>query len=326
MARLEARGLHKRFEDVSAVAGIDLDVEPGEIFGLVGPDGAGKTTTLRLLVGVLDPDQGHASLEGLRVDREPDRVREQLGYMPQQYSLYADLTVAENLRFFADMHFVSRADRKDRLARLYRFSRLEPYAHRRAGQLSGGMYKKLALSCNMIHNPRLLLLDEPTTGVDPLSRRELWEILYAFAAEGVAIVVSTPYMDEAERCHRVGLMSKGRFLETDSPKKILASFPERICEVLVPDPRAARAALETVAGVLRSYPSGEVLKVACAPEAGGKIIEAALGRAGIAASSIEQAVPTFEDVFLSLEGLSMDGESPSLRHSRGGGNPVASMC
>jgi ABC-2 type transport system ATP-binding protein len=174
MALLEARDLHKRFGDVAAVTGIDLDVEPGEIFGLVGPDGAGKTTALRLLVGVIDADRGHACLDGLRVDKAPDRVRERLGYMPQQYSLYADLTVAENLRFFADMHFVSRADRKARLARLYRFSRLEPYARRRTGQLSGGMYKKLALSCKMIHSPRLLLLDEPTTGVDPLSRRELW--------------------------------------------------------------------------------------------------------------------------------------------------------
>ncbi len=306
MALLEARGLWKRFGDVSAVAGVDLDVEPGEIFGLVGPDGAGKTTTLRLLVGVLDPDQGHVSLDGLRVDRDPDRARERLGYMPQQYSLYADLTVGENLGFFADMHFVSRADRKARLDRLYRFSRLEPYARRRAGQLSGGMYKKLALSCNMIHSPKLLLLDEPTTGVDPLSRRELWEILYAFAAEGVAIVVSTPYMDEAERCHRVGLMSEGRFLETDSPRQILASFPEKIFEVLVPETYEARAALSEVEGVLRSYPSGQVLKVACGPGAGGVEIEGALRKAGISVSSIEQVGPTFEDVFLSREGVERD--------------------
>jgi ABC-2 type transport system ATP-binding protein len=222
--------------------------------------------------------------------------------MPQQYSLYADLTVAENLRFFADMHFVSRADRKARLARLYQFSRLEPYARRRAGQLSGGMYKKLALSCNMIHSPRLLLLDEPTTGVDPLSRRELWEILYAFAAEGVAIVVSTPYMDEAERCHRVGLMSAGRFLQTDSPKKILASFPETIFEVLIPEASAARAVLEKEDCVLRSYPSGQVLKVACRSGTGAEDIERSLGQAGTSASSIEQVDPTFEDVFLSWEG------------------------
>jgi len=301
MALLEARDLHKRFEEVSAVAGVDLDVEPGEIFGLVGPDGAGKTTTLRLLVGVLDPDQGYATLDGLRVDKDPDRVRERLGYMPQQYSLYADLTVAENLRFFADMYFVGRADRKERLARLYEFSRLEPYAGRRAGQLSGGMYKKLALSCNMIHNPKLLLLDEPTTGVDPLSRRELWEILYAFAADGVAIVVSTPYMDEAERCHRVGLMSGGRFLQTDTPKQILASFPERIFEALVPETSVARAALDEIDGVLRTYPSGEVLKVACRSDTGAEDIKGVLKETGTPAISVEQVAPTFEDVFLSWE-------------------------
>ncbi len=301
MALLEARGLYKRFGEVAAVAGLDLEVEPGEIFGLVGPDGAGKTTALRLLVGVLDADRGYASLDGLRVDREPDRVRERLGYMPQQYSLYADLTVAENLRFFADMHFVSRADRKARLARLYEFSRLLPYARRRAGRLSGGMYKKLALSCNMIHNPRLLLLDEPTTGVDPLSRRELWEILYAFAAEGVGIVVSTPYMDEAERCHRVGLMSGGRFLQTDTPERILDAFPETIFEILAPEISVARTALEGLDNVLRAYPSGQVLKAACRAGTSAGDIGRGLRRAGISPSSIEQGAPTFEDVFLSWE-------------------------
>jgi ABC-2 type transport system ATP-binding protein len=311
MALLEARGLEKRFGDVPAVAGIDLDVEPGEIFGLVGPDGAGKTTTLRLLVGVLDADRGHASLEGRRVDRAPEWVRERLGYMPQQYSLYADLTVAENLRFFADMHFVSRSDRRTRLERLYRFSRLEPFARRRAGQLSGGMYKKLALSCNMIHSPRLLLLDEPMTGVDPLSRRELWEILYAFAAEGVAILVSTPYMDEAERCHRVGLMSEGRFLETDSPKQILESFPETLFEVWVSETPAARAVLEKEEAVLRSYPSGQALKVACRPGVAVEDVGRLLGRAGISVSSIEEVGPTFEDVFLSWESGKRDEATSS---------------
>jgi ABC-2 type transport system ATP-binding protein len=311
MALLEARGLEKRFGDVPAVAGIDLDVEPGEIFGLVGPDGAGKTTTLRLLVGVLDADRGHASLEGRRVDRAPEWVRERLGYMPQQYSLYADLTVAENLRFFADMHFVSRSDRRTRLERLYRFSRLEPFARHRAGQLSGGMYKKLALSCNMIHSPRLLLLDEPTTGVDPLSRRELWEILYAFAAEGVAILVSTPYMDEAERCHRVGLMSEGRFLETDSPKQILESFPETLFEVWVSETPAARAVLEKEEAVLRSYPSGQALKVACRPGVAVEDVGRLLGRAGISVSSIEEVGPTFEDVFLSWESGKRDEATSS---------------
>ena len=304
MALLEARNLQKRFGDIVAVDGLDLAVEPGEIFGLVGPDGAGKTTTLRLLVGVMDPDEGRASLDGVDIRRNPEQAREKLGYMPQQYSLYGDLTVAENLRFYADMYFVPRDRRRERLERLYRFSRLEPYAHRRAGQLSGGMYKKLALSCNMIHQPLLLLLDEPTTGVDPLSRRELWEILYAFAADGVAVVVSTPYMDEAERCHRVGLMSGGRFLATDRPQAILDGFHERIFEVdfaSATDLHEARRALGDVPGVLRSYPSGEVLKVACKTEITEKALSAALEGAGIRGASVETGRPNFEDVFLSME-------------------------
>jgi len=301
MALLEARNMAKRFGDVPAVAGVDLDIEPGEIFGLVGPDSAGKTTTLRLLVGVLDLDRGEVVVDGLPVDSRPDEVRERLGYMPQQYSLYGDLTVAENLSFFADMYFVPRAERKARLARLYRFSRLEPYANRPAGKLSGGMYKKLALSCNMIHSPKILLLDEPTTGVDPLSRRELWDILYAFAADGVAIVVSTPYMDEAERCHRVGLMSRGRLLVTDRPRRILESFPETIFDAVVSDVRAARAALKKAEGVLRSYPSGQALKIACSPATGDGAIRQALTAAGISVSQLEQVRPSFEDVFLSRD-------------------------
>lgn len=300
MAVLEAAGLRKRFGDVEAVAGIDLAVEPGEIFGLVGPDGAGKTTTVRLLVGVLDPDQGEVTIDGIPLGRHPERAREKVGYMPQQYSLYGDLTVQENLAFFADMYFVPRRERKERLSRLYRFSRLEPYADRPAAKLSGGMYKKLALSCSMIHQPRLLLLDEPTTGVDPLSRRELWDILYAFADDGVAILVTTPYMDEAERCHRVGLMSAGRFLVADRPQAVLGAFQETLFEVLVPDMGNARTALRRAQGVVRVYPAGGVLKVACRPgtEAGG--LSKILDSAGIQVSSIERSSPTFEDVFLSL--------------------------
>ncbi len=299
MALLEVEGLVKRFGTLTAVDQLSLQVEPGEIYGLVGPDGAGKSTTLRLLVGVLDPHAGRVIVDGLDVARQPEAVRERVGYMPQQYSLYADLTVAENLRFFADMYFVPRRERQERLARLFRFSRLEPYANRPAGKLSGGMYKKLALSCNMIHTPKLLLLDEPTTGVDPLSRRELWEILYAFAAENVAIVISTPYMDEAERCHRVGLMYGGRLLQADTPRAILDRFTDDLFEIAGVDLDAARAAVSGLPGLRRAYTAGQQFKTVLAADAANEArLRQSLAAGGLATASVERARPTFEDVFL----------------------------
>jgi ABC-2 type transport system ATP-binding protein len=299
MPVLIARDLKKSFGDIVAVDGLSLTVSAGEIFGLVGPDGAGKSTSLRLLVGVLDADSGTAEIDGIPIDRRPEEARELLGYMPQQYSLYADLTVAENLRFFADMHFVPKAERRTRMQRLYEFSRLGPYADRRAGKLSGGMYKKLALSCNLMHTPKLLLLDEPTTGVDPLSRRELWEILYALAEEGVAIVVSTPYMDEAERCHRLGLISRGRFLIVDRPKTIVDGFEEEVFELEVEDEDAAQRALRGIAGVRRSYPVGGLLKVTLDPGLGAETIAGGLEAAGVRVLLLEKVRPNFEDIFLS---------------------------
>ncbi|MDD5222360.1 MAG: ABC transporter ATP-binding protein [bacterium] len=299
---LEARGLTKSFGEIKAVQGVDLKVEPGEILGLVGPDGAGKSTLLRLLVGVLDPDAGYAAVGGIKVGENPEGARELLGYMPQQYSLYADLTVSENIRFFADMYFVPPAERERRLERLFEFSRLKPYVSRPAGKLSGGMYKKLALSCSLIHTPKLLILDEPTTGVDPLSRRELWDILYAFSAEGVAIVVSTPYMDEAERCHRVSLIHQGRILVTDHPSAILGRFRDELFEVETENLEKARAALSGVTGIRRCYPSGSVLKAAAAEGSGGEtLIRRALEERAAPFASVAKIEPNFEDVFLSLE-------------------------
>ncbi|MDP8256818.1 MAG: ABC transporter ATP-binding protein [Candidatus Alcyoniella australis] len=296
MALLEVRDLARSFGPIKAVDGADLSVEPGEIFGLVGPDGAGKSTTLRMICGLLDPDRGALSVDGIDVAAQPEQVRDRLGYMPQQYSLYADLTVRENLEFFADMYFVPRDVRRKRLARLYEFSRLEPYADRPAGKLSGGMYKKLALSCNMIHTPKLLLLDEPTNGVDPLSRRELWEILYSFAAQGVAIVVSTPYMDEAERCHRVALMHQGRMLAVDAPQAILERFGDELYEL--ERTSEVRALLASLPEVLRVYPAGDALKVVLAAGTGEGPIRKALESAGIEARALRLTLPNFEDVFL----------------------------
>jgi ABC-2 type transport system ATP-binding protein len=225
-------------------------------------------------------------------------VRERIGYMPQQYSLYGDLSVAENLRFYADMYFVPKKERAARLERLYTFSRLKPYAKRPAGKLSGGMYKKLALSCNMIHTPKLLLLDEPTNGVDPLSRRELWDIVYTFAAEGVGIVVSTPYMDEAERCHRVALMHQGRRLALDEPRAILDRFADRLFEALVDDVPKARRVLSATTGVRRVYPAGEALKVAFGEALPPEAVPRVLAEQGVTVRSWQAVRPNFEDVFL----------------------------
>ncbi len=220
-AALEALGLEKRFGAVRALAGLSFRVERGELYGLVGADGAGKTTAMRALTGLVALDAGEARVLGM--DPSSPRVRERIGLMPQQYSLYRDLTVEENLRFFARLAALPRAAYRERKGRLLGITRLARFGDRRADQLSGGMYKKLALACALLHEPEVLLLDEPTNGVDPVSRRELWELLYEFVQAGMAIVISTPYMDEAERCSRVGLVHEGRLLLEGGPRELLAA-------------------------------------------------------------------------------------------------------
>ena len=220
---VSARGLRRRFGAVQALDGLTFEVGRGELYGLIGPDGAGKTTAIRAVAGLLAPDEGEARVLGLDPLRDP-AVRERLGLMPQQYSLYRDLTVAENLRFFARLSALPRAVFRERADRLLAITRLAPFTDRRADQLSGGMYKKLALSCALLHQPEVLLLDEPTNGVDPVSRRELWALLHEFVEAGMAVVISTPYMDEAERCHRVGLVHHGRLLLEGPPERLLGAF------------------------------------------------------------------------------------------------------
>jgi ABC-2 type transport system ATP-binding protein len=221
VAALEASGLEKRFGAVRALAGLSFRVERGELYGLVGADGAGKTTAMRALTGLVALDAGEARVLGM--DPSSPRVRERIGLMPQQYSLYRDLTVEENLRFFARLAALPRAVYRERKERLLGITRLARFGDRRADQLSGGMYKKLALACALLHEPEVLLLDEPTNGVDPVSRRELWELLYEFVQAGMAVVISTPYMDEAERCSRVGLVHAGRLLLEGGPRELLAA-------------------------------------------------------------------------------------------------------
>jgi ABC-2 type transport system ATP-binding protein len=228
---LAARALVRRFGAVTALDGLSFEVARGELYGLVGPDGAGKTTAIRALAGLLALDGGEARVLGERPGGA--RIRERVGLMPQQYSLYRDLTVAENLRFFARLYVLARPVFRERADRLLAITRLAPFVDRRADALSGGMYKKLALACALLHEPEVLLLDEPTNGVDPVSRRELWALLHEFVHGGMTVLVSTPYMDEAERCHRVGLVHRGRLLLEGEPGALMrghASFEEVFVE------------------------------------------------------------------------------------------------
>jgi ABC-2 type transport system ATP-binding protein len=224
MPIIEAQDLSRRFGATRALDGLSFSVERGELFGLVGADGAGKTTAIRALAGLIALDGGRVSIDGRDPAAGGATVRESLGLVPQQASLYPDLSVAENLRFFARLFCLPRATFHERSARLLDITRLLPFVARRADALSGGMYKKLALACALLHRPAVLLLDEPTVGVDPVSRRELWALLHEFVADGMTVLLSTPYMDEAERCHRVALVHGGRLLLAGEPSALLADF------------------------------------------------------------------------------------------------------
>lgn len=220
MVTIKAAGLTKRFASLVAVDNLNLEVEEGEIFGLVGPDGAGKTTTMRLLTSILDPSQGEAWVFNKHTVKEAENLKESIAYMSQRFGLYEELSVIENINFYADVYGVAKDKRKDSIDRLLGFSGLMPFKERLAGKLSGGMKQKLGLACSLIHTPKVLFLDEPTNGVDPVSRRDFWCILYELLKEKVTIFCSTCYLDEAERCHRVGLMHKGKLLRCDTPDVI----------------------------------------------------------------------------------------------------------
>jgi ABC-2 type transport system ATP-binding protein len=215
---IETRNLTRRFGSLVAVDHLNLTVARGEIFGLVGPDGAGKTTTLRMLCGLMDPSEGSARVAGHDAATQSQEVKDRIGYMAQRFGLYGDLTVEENMVFYADLFGIVGAERADLTARLLRMTRMEPFRERQAGRLSGGMKQKLALMCTLLHKPEILFLDEPTNGVDPVSRRDFWAILYELLKEGITIFMTTCYLDEAERCNRVGLMHKGRLIRCSTPE------------------------------------------------------------------------------------------------------------
>jgi len=219
---IATQNLTRRFGDLVAVDHLDLTVEAGEIFGLVGPDGAGKTTTLRLLCGLVDPTEGSARIAGYDVARDTQAVKDRIGYMAQKFGLYQDLTVEENMDFYADLFGIFGEERAELEHQLLRMTRMEPFRDRRAGQLSGGMKQKLSLMCTLLHRPEILFLDEPTNGVDPVSRRDFWTILYQLLKDGITIFMTTAYLDEAERCNRVGLMHMGKLIRCDAPEALKA--------------------------------------------------------------------------------------------------------
>ncbi len=290
---LLARGLVRRFGGVTALDGLSFEVRRGELYGLVGPDGAGKTTAIRALAGLIGLDGGEARVLG--VDPAGGRIRERLGLMPQQYSLYRDLSVGENLRFFSRLYVLPRAVFRERAERLLGITRLGPFVERRADALSGGMYKKLALACALLHEPEVLLLDEPTNGVDPVSRRELWALLHEFVHGGMAVLVSTPYMDEAERCHRVGLVHHGRLLVEGDPRALIAGFEDEAYEVHGGDRDPVDAALAALPAVRAASPAGSRLRIVVARGASAQVARA-LEPLG---ATLAKAAPDFEDLFLS---------------------------
>jgi ABC-2 type transport system ATP-binding protein len=298
MIRSEA--LVKRFGDRVAVDHVSLHVEAGEVFGLIGPDGAGKTTLFRMLAAVLEPTAGSAQVVGLDVRTSPDQIKARIGYMPQAFSLYTDLTVAENLRFVADVYEVPRQTARVRADRLLAFSRLSPFRHRLADHLSGGMKQKLALACTLIHEPDVLFLDEPTTGVDPVSRREFWQILYDLNRRGMTVLVATPYMDEAERCSRVALIHQGRLLSVDTPTAIKARMRGAVLEVVASPRRPALAAARALPDVLGGTVFGATLHLEVRDPTVAAGVRAALERQGVVVEAVRPIEPSLEDVFVSL--------------------------
>jgi drug efflux transport system ATP-binding protein len=291
--------LTKRFASTTAVDHLRFTVGTGEVFGLVGPDGAGKTTAMRMLAGVMTPDAGSATVAGHDVVRDPEAVKNHISYMPQGFGLYEDLTVDENIRFYADVFGVARAERDERARRLLTASGMTQFRGRLAGQLSGGMKKKLGLTCALIHTPRVVLLDEPTTGVDPVSRRDFWRILYDLVAEGVTVLVSTAYLDEAERCHRVALLHQGRVLHCDTPARLKAGMPGAVVLVTSPAPDAVRAELRRAPGVSSVLVVGNGVHLVV-DDAGLRVPElrARLEGAAVPFSDVAATAPTFEDVFV----------------------------
>jgi len=293
---IEVNNLSKSFGKVKALDSVSFSVTRGELFGLIGPDGAGKTTLFRLLTTLINPNEGSATIEGLDISKDYRKIRPLLGYMPGRFSLYPDLTVEENLNFFASIFGVKVKDSYDLIAPIYQ--QIEPFRKRQAGKLSGGMKQKLALSCALIHNPSVLFLDEPTTGIDAVSRSELWDMLKNLKEKGITILVSTPYMDEASLCERIALCNEGRILGIDTPKGIIKQFTSRLYAISADNMYSLLEAARQVEGVVECYPFGQMHHlIADATFDAHNFID----RLGYLTNlTIESAQPTIADVFISL--------------------------
>ena len=295
MSIIQAQNLTRKFGALVAVDHLNLEVEPGEIFSLVGPDGAGKTTTMRLLCGLMNPTEGSAVVAGHDVSKETDLMKDQIGYMAQRFGLYGDLTVDENMRFYSDLFGIVGREREELTARLLRMTRMEPFRKRPAAKLSGGMKQKLALMCTLLHKPRVLFLDEPTNGVDPVSRRDFWAILYRLVKDGLTVMVTTAYLDEAERANRVGLMHRGRLIRCDTPAALREDLDHAYYDIRAEDERKTRQLLETQHGVLAVQPTGAKLRLYVDNRT-----TSAEELTGVTPFTWQRVAPSLEDVFIAL--------------------------
>jgi len=306
---IQTDNLTRKFKNAVAVNSLNLAIRQGEIFGLVGPDGAGKTTTIRLLVAIMDPTEGRATVAGFDTVEQAEEIKKRIGYMAQRFNLYGDLTVLENLNFFADVFGVRGDERQERIERLLAFARLTEFTKRRATHLSGGMQKKLALACTLVHKPEIIFLDEPTTGVDPVSRREFWDILTELHLEGVTLFVSTPYMDEAERCARVGLMFEGKIIVCDVPERIKRMVAGELLELRLTNLRAAQEVIARLPGVLEVQTYGDLLHIFVDDVALRQSqLEAALAAEKVEVVSLRQTRPRMEEAFISLIRKRLEGK------------------
>ena len=303
MVALELERVTKKYDSVTALRDLSLSVESGEMFGLIGPDGAGKTTTIRLMCGLLKPDGGRVRVLGRDPVKEHLAVTHDLGYLSQRFSLYGDLSIDENIAFFAEIHGLRMRDPaiRERRERLLELTQLARFRSRLADQLSGGMKQKLALACTLVHEPKIILLDEPTTGVDPVSRREFWKLLSEFLDQGITILMATPYLDEAERCSRVALLHEGQLVAIDTPSALRTSLPGVVIEVIAPDRDRAMTVLERLSGVADVQVFGDRVHVRLEP--GAQLsdpdqITAALRHADVSVESVRRMPASLEDVFI----------------------------